>query len=189
MSAILVDPKITDDARRKALYEGDTVMYTPRESSRALCALAWELIEEAFAPLDPEKAQYELPVEKFVEIISELKPKVTHHPKAKEYMRNLFEEVGADPADTYFDVPRLRVVTAGNYLTTGMGYAYKAHRDTWYACPPCQINWWTPIVPIDEDCGDLEDVGVEERRGVGVHRARHLAVVQLERLLLQLWQV
>jgi len=152
MTAILVDPRISDDERRQALYAGDTIMFTPRKSSRALCELAWELIQEAFAPMDPERAQFELPVEKFVEIISDLKPRVTHHPRAKELMRELFEETGCDPEATYFDVPRLRVVTAGNYLTTGMGYAYKAHRDTWYACPPSQINWWTPIVPIDEQC-------------------------------------
>lgn len=153
MTATLFEPRLPDAERRQALYKGDLVMLTPRASSRALCDLAWELIEEAFAPIAPEKAQFELPVEKFVEIISALKPKFTHHPRAKQLMRELFEEVGCDPASTYFDVPRLRVVSSGGYLTTGMGYAYKAHRDTWYACPPSQINWWTPITRVDESCG------------------------------------
>jgi hypothetical protein len=46
----------------------------------------------------------------------------------------------------------MRVVTHGGYLTAGVGYAYKSHRDTWYACPPSQINWWTPITEIEERC-------------------------------------
>jgi hypothetical protein len=152
MTAVLIEPSVSDEERRAALYSGDTIMLTPRKSSRALCELAWELVQEAFAPIDPEQAQSELPVEKFVEIISELKPLFTHHPRAKEAMRDLFEELGCDPEATYFDVPRLRIVTSGNYLTTGMGYAYKAHRDTWYACPPSQINWWSPITRIEERC-------------------------------------
>jgi hypothetical protein len=36
-------------------------------------------------------------------------------------------------------------VTSDNYLTAGVGYAYKAHRDTWYAAPMSQINFWMPI--------------------------------------------
>jgi hypothetical protein len=153
MTATLIDPRHSEQENRSALYEGDLVMFTPRKSSRALCDLAWDLITEAFAPIAPGRAQFELPVEKFVEIISTLKPRFTHHPRAKELLRELFEELGWDPEATYFDVPRLRVVTAEGYLTTGMGYAYKAHRDTWYACPPSQINWWTPITEIEESCG------------------------------------
>lgn len=151
MAAILVDPTISDSERRGALYAGDTVMLTPRKASKALCELAWGLIEEAFAPLDPKLAQFEIPVEKFVEIIAPLKPRFTHHPEAKKHLRDLFEEVGCDPEDTYFDVPKLRIVTHGGYLTAGVGYAYRTHRDTWYACPPCQINWWTPIRKVRGD--------------------------------------
>jgi len=152
MSAILVDPKVSEKERRQALYSGDTVMFTPRKSVEALCDLAWALIQEAFDPIAPEQAQFEMPVEKFVDIIGPLKPRFTHHPRAKEIMRDLLVDVGCDPEQTYFDVPKLRVVTHGGYLTAGVGYAYKTHRDTWYACPPCQINWWTPITEIEERC-------------------------------------
>lgn len=148
MTAILVDPRASDSERRRALYAGDTVMFTPRKASKALCELAWGLIEEAFGSLDPKRAQFELPVEKFVEIIAPLKPRFTHHPEAKKHLRDLFEEVGCDPEKTYFDVPKLRIVTTNGYLTAGAGYAYPTHRDSWYACPPCQVNWWTPITEV-----------------------------------------
>lgn len=157
MTAILVDPIASDESRRSALYSGDTVMFTPRKASKALCEFAWGLIEEAFAPVDPKRAQFELSVEKYVEIIGAIKPRFTHHPRSKELLRELFEEVGCDPSETYFDVPKLRFATHGGYLTAGLGYAYKAHRDTWYSCPPCQVNWWTPINDITE------------RRGLVIH--------------------
>jgi hypothetical protein len=145
MSGILVDPQHSEGALRQALYSGSTLMLTPATASKRLCELAWQMIQEAFSPLHPEQAQSELPVAKFSEIISKLKPRYTHSPDAKRFLRELFEELGWDPAKIYFDVPKLRIATHSGYLTSGMGYAYKAHRDVWYSAPPCQINWWTPI--------------------------------------------
>ncbi|MFA5956105.1 hypothetical protein [Hyphomicrobium sp.] len=150
MSAILVDPQLSEGACRDALYSGSTVMLKPQVASKKLCAFAWQMIQDAFYPLHPEQAQHELPVEKFAAIIAALKPKFTHSPESKQFLKELFEELGWDPAKTYFDVPKLRIVTHSSYLTSGMGYAYKAHRDVWYSAPPCQINWWTPINEIQE---------------------------------------
>jgi hypothetical protein len=145
MSGILVDPQHSEGALRQALYSGSTLMLRPATASKKLCELAWHMIQEAFSPLHPEQAQSELPVPKFSEIISKLKPRFTHSSEAKQFLKELFEELGWDPAKTYFDVPKLRIATHSGYLTSGMGYAYKAHRDVWYSAPPCQINWWTPI--------------------------------------------
>lgn len=153
MSATLIDRSVSDEERRKGLYSGDIFFYSPMKGSRALCDLAWDIITDGFGSVAPERAQFEMPVEKFVEVISRVKPAFTHHPDAKRHLRTIFEEVGADPEETYFDVPKLRIVSTDGYLTAGMGYAYKAHRDIWYACPESQINWWTPIQPITERRG------------------------------------
>lgn len=152
MPAVLIGSRVTDEERRRALYAGDTFFYEPRPSALTLGRFAWELIQEAFAPLQPEQAQFELPVERFVEILAPLKTRFTHHPRSKQLLHDIIEGLGCDPSATYFDVPKMRVVTSGGYLTAGVGYAYKAHRDTWYACPPCQINWWLPISEIEERC-------------------------------------
>lgn len=152
MSATLVEPQISDLERRRALYAGDIVFYTPRATSRALTEHAWQLIAEAFAPLDPNRAQFEVPVERFVELIAPLKTRFTHHPRSKELVRDLLEDLGCDVQQTYFDVPKLRIVSSDGYLTSGVGYAYKSHRDIWYSCPPAQINWWLPITQITERC-------------------------------------
>jgi hypothetical protein len=152
VTAIVVEPAISDEQRRQKIYAGDVVTYLPKKASKALCDFAWELILEAFHPIDPLVAQLQMPVEKFVEILSPLKPRFTHHPKCKSILHDVLEEAGCDVDKTYFDLPKLRIVTHSNYLTAGVGYAYRHHRDTWYACPPSQVNWWTPISEIDEHC-------------------------------------
>ena len=39
----------------------------------------------------------------------------------------------------------MRVVQSDAYLTSGVSYAYKAHRDTWYAHPKVLVNYWVPV--------------------------------------------
>lgn len=65
----------------------------------------------------------------------------------------MLAELGCDLEKTYFDVPRLRTAFPGDYLKSGIAYAFHPHRDTWYSAPFCQINWWMPVYPITaENC-------------------------------------
>jgi hypothetical protein len=142
---------MTDAARRKRLYEAALFVYSPTPSGLKLCQLARELTEEAFHPLDPTKLHESLPPERCAEVLAVVKPKFIHHPKSKEYIRGILTEMGCDLEETYFDVPRLRSAFPGDYLKSGIAYAFHPHRDTWYSAPLCQINWWMPIYPIDSD--------------------------------------
>jgi hypothetical protein len=153
MNTVYFDNLLTDDDRREKLYSGQLFVYSARESTRALCQFARELTEEAFAPLHPCDAQHELPVEKYVAVLAELKPKFIHHPRCKELIPALLAEFGCDLDQTYFDVPRLRTACSGDYLRSGLAYAFKPHRDTWYSPPMCQLNWWLPIYPFESDAG------------------------------------
>lgn len=152
-SAIVVDPAVDDEARRKLLYEGHIVVYSPRPSTLALCDFTDELCRKAFAPLDPELAQRELPVQRFAEILAELKPVFIHHSESKRLLGAVLDDFGCSPEHTFFDLPRLRTSTGGGYLTSGIAYAFHPHRDTWYSAPPCQINWWLPVRDITPDNG------------------------------------
>jgi len=150
-NTIYYDPPFSDEQRRQMLFEGQLLAYSPRKSTLAFIAFAQKLIEEAFAPLDPETAQYQLSVEQYAEILLKLKPDFIHHPEAKRLIQDVFVEMGCDSEKTYFDVPKMRSSTSDNYLTTGIAYAWHLHRDTWYSAPPCQINWWIPIYDIRSD--------------------------------------
>ena len=145
---VLFDSDMDDDARRGRLFAGDIFVYSPRESVRAFAAFARDLVEEAFAPLDPLTAQYHMPVQEYAELLGRLKPHFIHHPESKAHLRAIFEDFHCDADKSYFDVPRLRSSTSDNYLTSGIAYAWHPHRDTWYSAPPCQINWWLPIWEI-----------------------------------------
>jgi hypothetical protein len=142
---------MTDDARRRALYDGQLFVFSPTPSSLELVRLVREMAWAAFDPLDPESAQFHLPVEKYVEILTSLKPTFIHHPRCKELLPGILGDLGCDLAKTYFDVPRLRTATSGGYLTAGIAYAFHPHRDTWYSAPMCQINWWMPVYDIEPE--------------------------------------
>ena len=150
---IFIDSKISDDDRRKELYRGSIFFHRSCVNAEKLCQLARDLIAESFGSLDPRKVQESMSAEKSAEILSVLKPKFIHHPKAKEYIRGMLTELGCDLQKTYFDVPRMRTAFPGDYLKSGIAYAFHPHRDTWYSAPFCQINWWMPIYPISsENC-------------------------------------
>ena len=41
--------------------------------------------------------------------------------------------------------------SSGEYLSSGIAYAFHPHRDTWYSAPFSQINWWLPMFPLRHD--------------------------------------
>jgi hypothetical protein len=151
MNAIFFDSPAGDHERRTKVYDGQLFAYAASPAGTAFCEFARSLLEEAFAPLQPCVAQHSLPVERYVDILAALKPRFIHHPRSKDLIRGLLEERGCDLERTCFDVPRMRSATAGDYLTSGIAYAFHPHRDTWYSAPMCQINWWLPIYPIESE--------------------------------------
>lgn len=151
MNTVYFDSAVSDDVRREQLYDGQLHVISATPGSRALVALARELIREAFGGLDPETAQYEIPVERYAAILADLKPKFIHHPEAKRAIQRILADVGCDLDQTYFDVPRMRTATSDDFLTMGIAYAFHPHRDTWYSAPQCQLNWWLPIFDLESD--------------------------------------
>ena len=151
MNTVYLDSPVGDDVRRKRLYDGQLFVFSPRPSTIALCEFAKGMIQEAFGSVDPLEAQYHMPVEQYVAIVSPLKPKFIHHPDTKRLLRDLVNSFGCDLDDTYVDVPRLRMVTSHGYLTSGVGYAHHLHRDTWYSAPLAQFNWWLPIYELESE--------------------------------------
>jgi hypothetical protein len=145
MTTIYVNRRIGEAERRERIFAGDFFLYTDVPESHAIVAWARELAGEAFGELDPQRAQYQLEVEEFVRRVGPLKSRFTNDPRTKALTQALVRAMGSDPEETYFDLPRLRVVPSDRYLEAGVSYAYKAHRDTWYAHPPSLVNYWVPV--------------------------------------------
>ncbi len=151
MSAVFIDPEMSDDERRASLYRGDIIILSPTSATRALIGLAREMLSEAFKPHDPRAIHKVQPAERTAEILAKLKPAFIHHPKCKSIIAEIMREHGVDTDKLYFDVPRMRSAYPSHYLSSGIAYAFHAHRDTWYSAPMCQINWWLPIYPLAPD--------------------------------------
>ena len=151
MNSIYIDAPMTDDARREALFRGQLLVYSATPKSNALVEFARGMLCEAFGSLDPEAAQYHMPVEEYAALLADLKPRFIHHPKSKEFLRAILRDLDCDPEKTYFDVPRMRSSTSDNYLTSGIAYAFHPHRDCWYSAPFCQINFWIPVYAIEPE--------------------------------------
>lgn len=149
MNSIFYDSTMDDDARRERIYEGQIFVFRPRDSSLRFCEFARTMLNDAFPGLDPERAQYSLPVEQYAEVLAKLKPAFIHDARSKALIRALMADLGFALEKTYFDVPRMRTATSDDYLTSGIAYAFHPHRDTWYSAPFCQINWWIPIFDIE----------------------------------------
>lgn len=151
MGTIYFDASMSEAERRARIFEGDVFVYSARPSTLALINFARELLEKAFAPLPPRAAQFDLSVEKFVEIFGPVKPHFIHHPQTMVLLREVVADLGADLDAIFVDVPRLRGATSDQYLTAGVGYAFPPHRDTWWSAPMAQVNWWLPIYEFTSD--------------------------------------
>lgn len=150
MIGIVHDTSIEDDRRRASVFAGNIHLQTGQAGCLALCRHADTLIREAFGDIEPRRAQHVLAVPDFIQRVGPLKSRFTNEARTKELMQAALLDLGVDPERTYFDLPRLRAVPSGDYLTSGVSYAYKAHRDTWYAHPRALVNFWMPVYGIDQ---------------------------------------
>lgn len=148
MVGVYLNHKLADSARRESLFKGELHVQPRNAATEALALHAQEMARTALAPLDPERAQFDLSVEDFVTKVGPLKSTFTNALRTKELVRDVLVSFGIDVSTTYFDVPRLRVVPHGGYLSAGVSYAYKAHRDIWYSSPNAQVNWWMPVFDV-----------------------------------------
>jgi hypothetical protein len=153
VTSLMFDASWPDERRRYSLYSGSLFAWSPTPSMLRMVTLARDLLERAFAPYDPLTAQHSMDVAEFAATLAKVKPEFIHHPDCKTLILGILTEVGADPEQVYFDVPRLRSATADAYLTTGIAYAFHPHRDTWYSAPQAQVNWWFPVYCIEPENG------------------------------------
>jgi hypothetical protein len=150
-TSIFFDAQLPDDERRARLYSGAIFVLAETPISGELVGLARDMLTSAFAPHDPREIHNHKTPDEVSEVLSKLKPRFIHHPTCKVLLPRILAEHGCDPAKTYFDVPRMRSAYPSHFLSSGIAYAFHPHRDTWYSAPPCQLNWWMPIYPLDAD--------------------------------------
>ena len=66
---------------------------------------------------------------------------------------DLLRPFDVSAGDLYLDAVRLRVVAHNAFTIPAAAPAYYIHRDTWYANPACQWNWWIPVTDTPPERG------------------------------------
>src|SRR3974390_2548323 len=100
MTDVIFDPPRNDEAWRQMIYDGNIIILSPTPEVRALVEHTRGMIEDAFAPLDPQRAHEKLAVERCVEILSVLKPSYIHHPHTKDLIKRVLSAFGCSPDKT-----------------------------------------------------------------------------------------
>jgi hypothetical protein len=151
MTCIHIDPTFDDDERRRRIFAGDVIVYTHVAEVAAFAEFTRDLITEAMAPAEPTGVHTARTAAELADLLIDFKPRFIHHPESIAHVRRITGALGTAPADIYADVPKLRTAFPVGGLNTGIAYAFQPHRDTWYAAPPQQLNWWLPVWPVAED--------------------------------------
>lgn len=148
MFKLYVNQKFPSDEWLKQLYSGSMFLWTTLKSARALGDFAEDCIKKHFGGSDYLTSYRDWPIHVFVEKATALKKHYTNCQEVKDIIRDFVVEIGENPDQYFFDVPRLRIVPNVNYLKSGVSHNYANHRDTWYGSPACGVNTWMPIFPI-----------------------------------------
>ena len=151
MTTIFVDPSPDQGSVQSLLYRGNLVIFTKIRAVRELVDFTRVKLAEIFAPHDPEEAHLHFTPEEMARVLGEWKPGFMRLEQSGALLRAIIEEAGMSLEDTHLDLLRPRTAFPVGHLTTGIAFAFPWHRDTWYAAPRQQVNWWLPIFDLREN--------------------------------------
>lgn len=151
MANVHIDPLFDDDERRRRIFAGDVIVYSNVPEIADFAEFTRDLVTDVFAPTEPTMVHNSRSPDELADVLIDFKPKFIHHPQSIEHVRRVTTALGVAAESCYADVPKLRTAFPQGGLSTGIAYAFQAHRDTWYAAPPQQINWWMPVWPAAEN--------------------------------------
>ncbi len=138
------------DVYKNCLEKGDIHIFRNTQSLEKITNYSKKIIKKHFNGFsDVQKAQENVKVKDYVEIIMKIKNEFTNSDETNVMVQNMLKELNLQNEDIFFDKPKIRIVTYNKYLESGAGYVFKPHRDTWYAGPKSQLNFWFPIFDID----------------------------------------
>jgi len=142
----LIDAEIPDVDRRVSLFSGNVFVYSPRPTTRALCASAHSILGRVFGP-QPVHAQQRLSEAPFSSLFLEATGQLAE--VIPELASAVVVDFDCDPNSTFVGGATISATTGLGFLAHGLGVPQHPHRDTWYAAAACQLNWWLPLFDLD----------------------------------------
>lgn len=136
---------------RSRLYGGEIFLAPGSGASRRLTTEAFEAVDDAFRDVGGAfGAQFALSPEGFFERVKRLRRRFFEERHWQVRMSEVAAARGFDLDRCAFDPLRLRCVSSDGHLNPRAAPVYGAHRDIWYAHPPCLITWWLPLHDVPE---------------------------------------
>ena len=118
---------------RDCITNGDIHILRGTNSLSEIITYSKNIINKHFGNYkNVQKAQEELDVKDYIEIIMKIKNDFTNSSKTDEIIKSMFQKLDIQDEDIFFDKPKIRIVTYNHYLESGAGYVFKPHRDSWY---------------------------------------------------------
>lgn len=137
-----------------SLYQGGLFILPTVQNSEELCNYATSIVEDIFeSPIDEIEITGSITLQAFIDKAKKCKSTFTNDDKTKKLLRSLI----LDRYKLYsqhrflYDLPRLRIVPTSSFLSSGISYNYKPHRDTWYGATQDQINHWMSLSNVTEE--------------------------------------
>lgn len=135
---------------REEIYAGAIFKYAPTPASLETVVYIKEALAKAI-DLPLESVHERLTEKEFSDKMRQLRLMIVEDKACMEHVRNLMSDFGFAAGENAFDFLRLRSVLHNGHLNPALERAYSLHRDTWYANPQCQINWWIALHDVPEE--------------------------------------
>ncbi|WP_257458299.1 phytanoyl-CoA dioxygenase family protein [Archangium lipolyticum] len=149
---IQTQPPSDPEAFRRALYAGALYKLAPGEASLRLVREVNGLLAETFRDVgDVREAQFHLPPAEHLERLGRVRRVLAGDARLHQGARAVLAAAGLEPGEYAIDVPRLRGVLHRGHEIPAAAPAYFVHRDTWYANPRTQLNWWLALHDASEE--------------------------------------
>lgn len=144
--------KTADNAvLRAAIYAGKVVRIPSTSISRRLVLEVWAALETEFgASTARRELQFKLPGDELYARVGKVRKRLSSEAAYQERLYELLAEQGFVKGEHAVDPVRLRAVTHLGHENPKAAPAYTAHRDSWYANPQAQVNWWIPLHDVTE---------------------------------------
>lgn len=152
MTVINTLPKNAQDFRQ-AIYDGSVFVIKATPESMVLVKNIQDVLNQHFNIGNTlEQAHIDYSKEELWDKLSQARKDITSDTDfSRQFIKPIISPYFNENA--LFDVLRLRCSPHNGFLNPAAANSLTAHRDTWYANPQAQINFWIPLFDVEERQG------------------------------------
>ena len=136
------------------IYQGSLFFLPPSSQRQELCDFARSIVEEIFESAIGEiKTDESTDIQSFIAKAKKSKSTFTNDDQTHRLLKAIILDSYKlyENENVIYDVPRLRIIPNSRFLSSGISYNYKPHRDTWYGAGQDQINHWMALANVTEN--------------------------------------